>query len=298
MSTEFATDLWPGIRVSTDKRLEAARQEFRKNLIEFFSGAVGGSAGLAFGHPLDTVKTVTQNSTKRMAISEGIAGVGQHGYKTFYRGLSLPFWSYAGVNACLFTSYKFFQRLLDPEGKSNFANILSGALSGVVQLIPGTPVEVIKIHMQNDAIKKGNLIKNGPIWYIRRIVRNDGIGGLYKGVGIHAFRDVPAFIIYFYSYECINTYMSKMELMNPTLRAFVSGGIAGALSWVLLIPQDVMKTRIQAGVDKDIMDSFRALRNIGFESFFRGGTMLTLRALLVNAVTFTMYEECHKRLQS
>lgn len=91
-----------------------------------------------------------------------------------------------------------------------------------------------------------------------------------------------------------------------------SGAIAGVMSWILVIPFDVMKTITQAQSDPDKQRNMRSLlktkRNVsdfvsvsvgfwieggfirlqehGWRIFFRGSWMLIVRSIPVNAVTF------------
>jgi hypothetical protein len=75
------------------------------------------------------------------------------------------------------------------------------------------------------------------------------VPGLYRGAGITLLRDVPAYAIYFTSYEACH------ELFAPGSRAsgeqtalvqLVGGGLAGVLSWLGIYHFDVVKTRLQS----------------------------------------------------
>ena len=63
-------------------------------------------------------------------------------------------------------------------------------------LIVYNPVELIKCRAQIDRCEGFRYREAIP-----KIVRNEGFFALYKGITPLIFRDVPAFAIYFWSYE-------------------------------------------------------------------------------------------------
>lgn len=73
-----------------------------------------------------------------------------------------------------------------------------------------------------------------------------------------------------------------------------AGACAGILSWVFVIPFDVVKTIMQADENhkfRGIMHCVRVnFRAYGWRSIFRGSWMLLARAVPFNAATFLGYE--------
>lgn len=126
-----------------------------------------GLAGLVVGHPCDTMKTITQNSKfGEMPASKLIQQMRQLGTGAFFRGLSVPLWSYAVVNSVFFGAHKYFTKELgmDLDAKNPEEHFffrlppnqylqltICGATAGLCQAFPAVPVEVIKVRMQKDA---------------------------------------------------------------------------------------------------------------------------------------------------
>ena len=85
---------------------------------------------------------------------------------------------------------------------------------------------------------------------IPQLLRSEGFGGLYKGVGALMMRDVPGWGVYFYTYESLKEYFgmtkAKQEGTNNTMLNFGirmwCAGIAGQTSWVVSYPYDIIKT--------------------------------------------------------
>ena len=95
-----------------------------------------------------------------------------------------------------------------------------------------SPMELIKTQMQvrNDSNKMSEIVK--------MIREKAGYRGLARGLGITICREVPAFGIYFSSYEVLVN-MHK----NSTAWVFFAGGISGINSWIFTYPIDVLKSR-------------------------------------------------------
>ncbi|KAA3673787.1 solute carrier family 25, member 45/47, partial [Paragonimus westermani] len=255
---------------------------------EFIAGAIGGMAGLAVGHPMDTVKILMQNSLHRPTTMGVVNLVRQAGLTNFFKGLSLPFYSYGIVNAVTFGTYKCSLKKLDPTEASSGACAVAGALSAVVQLIPAVPVELIKIQQQNSASRSGPA--PSILNCIRAIIQTHGFRGLYTGLTAHAFRDVPGLTVYFLTYGKILSLNTCFGL-SPFWSAFIAGAISGPVSWVVSMPFDVVKTRMQSGELNTAKDVLRGLlKQNDYAVFFRGFHVTMLRALIVNASVFAVYE--------
>ena len=73
---------------------------------------------------------------------------------------------------------------------------------------------------------------------------------------------------------------------------FFAGGMTGVLSWMAIIPLDVVKSRIQSDDPVNpkyngMIDTFRKLyKEDGIRVFRRGLLIMSLRAFPVNGATF------------
>ena len=62
--------------------------------------------------------------------------------------------------------------------------------------------------------------------------------------------DVPASGVYFMSYEWLQEVLSSdpdKKTLSP-LATLMAGGTAGILNWLIAIPPDVLKSRLQTGL--------------------------------------------------
>lgn len=131
-------------------------------------------------------------------------------------------------------------------------------------------------------------------------MQQNGVQGVYRGFNVQLPRDVIASAMYFTVFEFMSYEgNNKLESVPRWLVNFVSGGIAGIISWAAIIPFDVMKSRIQADYDKKLYKNFwdcavKTYTDNGVKAFFRGGSLICLRAFPVNAVTLMVYAEYMK----
>lgn len=155
------------------------------------------------------------------------------------------------------------------EVASPFNSFLAGSAGGLLQCVILVPSEVIKCTMQAGSIPASALSSSAgntsgiieafkpTLDTVRYIHRTEGIRGLYKGLGVTCLREIPAIGIYFFSYKNIRAGLHKLqggtaETKVSTPATLVAGALAGALSWLLLYPIDVIKTNMQASVSADM----------------------------------------------
>lgn len=275
---------------------------------EFVAGGLGGMAGVIAGHPLDTLRIhlqqpVGSSSTPPSAFNliRRINATG--GPFAFFKGMGAPLASIPVQNAVTFQAYAQLSRMLscgneaDPPSYQKVA--VAGLGAGFIQTSILTPVELVKIRLQLYSSTAQTQI--GPFALARSILRTEGIGGLYRGLGITILRDAPAHALYFTSYEYTR------ELLHPGCRQsgqespltmLTAGGIAGVASWVLLYPLDVLKSRLQAQGGPGIPNKYtgiadclrKSVQEEGVRVLWRGLGAAGTRAYLVNGAIFTAYE--------
>ena len=103
-----------------------------------------------------------------------------------------------------------------------------------------------------------------------------------KGYYAALSRESLAFSSYFISYD---------YLKEKTNNTFLSGSIAGLLNWTTTYPLDVIRNR-QMATNISFMEAY----NKG--NLWKGFNICAVRALIVNALGFYLYEECYKKLHS
>ncbi|XP_022329157.1 solute carrier family 25 member 45-like [Crassostrea virginica] len=286
-------------------------------LHDYIAGAVGGMAGIVVGHPFDTTKVQLQtqlHGDRYKGTMSAALHINKYGWvRGFYRGMSTPLLSYGIVNSVYFGVYGNTLKLLEENRetrKSSYLNIyMAGCAGGAAQLIPVIPTDYIKVVLQSQIPRhKGDADKKkrfrGPLDCARHIVREHGLRGLYKGGVAMAWRDVPTFGLYGLTYEVMSHWMKQSGWSDSQgiVADLVAGGCAGTLTWFLIIPFDVVKSRFQAdfvGEFSGLMDcAMKSYREEGIRVFYRGCLVTCLRAFPVNAVTFLVYSQSMQYMES
>lgn len=196
-----------------------------------------------------------------------------------------------------------------PDHSSVAKSFVCGSFAGAIQALVICPTEHVKCRLQ---VQSTSSITNykGPLDAVSQIFENGGLRGLYRGFACTAWREVPAFGLYFAAYDSIKeTVVSNMEKVldksneggGSTIHTWaascIAGGISGALTWASIYPFDVIKTKIQT-LPLDTPIEKRRISHIyksiiqehGWKFFFRGLNVTLLRAFPVNAIIFPVYE--------
>lgn len=259
--------------------------------LDFFAGCVGGMAGVVVGHPLDTVKVLLQTQDMKNPKFKGTihclqSVVTKEGLRGVYRGVTSPLLGVAGINAIVFGVYGNVQKhSSNPESLRIHA--LAGAAAGLAQSFICSPMELAKSRLQvADSSSKG------PVDCLLKIYGNEGVKGVFRGFGVTVGREIPAFAVYFSTYELLTR--SDSNLPVSTWSMLFAGGLAGVASWTLTYPIDMIKSRMQVdGISssqyKNSYDCLhQTVKTGGVSSLFRGITPTIIRAFPVNAVTFAV----------
>ena len=142
--------------------------------------------------------------------------------------------------------------------------------------------------------------------------------GLYRGWCVTAWREVPAFGAYFALYDIFKDSLScffakragitvtEMASQNHTAAwasSALAGGTTGALTWIMIYPFDIIKTRIQTAPMDTPLENRRLMRvggdiirKEGVSALFRGLNVTIMRAFPVNSIVFPVYEFCLMKL--
>ena len=276
---------------------------------DFAAGWAGGSLGILCGHPLDTVK-VRQQALLVSPLRCLSATLRHEGARGLFKGLAFPLVSAGAVNSVFFGVYYNCLRLLSGGGSGGSEGAESaplryvaaaGALGGLVQLAVAVPVDLVKIQLQTRTGTAGGWVRHyqtpasGPLSCLAALYRAGGAAAWYRGLGAQLLRDVPASAAYFALYEAGSRWARRRGAPSA-LTVLAAGGMAGAISWTLILPLDAMKSRIQA--DCPERPHFRGVLHCaretvirdGATALFRGFTTVAARGFVVNAATFFGYE--------
>ncbi|KAK4452035.1 mitochondrial carrier domain-containing protein [Podospora aff. communis PSN243] len=289
---------------------------------DFWAGYISGAIGIIIGNPLDVLKVRLQASpppspTRLPPSTPSPSPSPTSTLRPFLTGTAAPILGYGALNALLFISYNRSESALNtlfPSPSSNpspaprsttgtnlYTTFLAGCLGGLATWVVSTPTELIKCRAQLSPSPTSS-------WAItHRVLHRSGIRGLYSGGGVTAIRDSVGYGFYFWGYELSSRIVPLGNREdNSAARVLLCGGIAGVLTWASIFPLDVIKTRVQTQVLEGRgegegltgrgkrMGAWEVARQTyaqgGIRPFFRGLGVCSVRAFVVNAVQWAVYE--------
>ncbi|XP_026333592.1 mitochondrial glutamate carrier 1-like [Hyposmocoma kahamanoa] len=266
-------------------------------LPKIINGGIAGIVGVSVVFPLDLVKTRLQNQTigpngekqYKSMLDCFRKTMAAEGYFGMYRG--------SAVNILLITPEKaiklaandmFRYYLTHPDGSlPAVRQMIAGGSAGACQIVITTPMELLKIQMQDagrvaaQAKAEGREIKRVTAMQLtRKLLAERGILGLYKGIGATAARDISFSVIYFPTFATVNELGPRDKNGGiPFWWSFLSGCLSGSMAALAVNPMDVVKTRLQtitkgkgerqySGIVDCIVST---LKHEGPTAFFKGG---------------------------
>ncbi|RZF43645.1 hypothetical protein LSTR_LSTR009242 [Laodelphax striatellus] len=286
-------------------------------LPKIVNGGIAGIIGVTCVFPLDLVKTRLQNQTvspngERMYTSmvdcfrktyraEGFLGM--------YRGSAVNILLITPEKAIKLAANDYFRHLYSPgPGKLPLLReMAAGGSAGLCQIIVTTPMELLKIQMQDagrvaaQAKLEGRTVQKVSATSLAlELLKSKGIVGLYRGTAATMLRDVSFSVVYFPLFARLNDLgPRKSDGSGEAVFwcSFLSGCASGSLAALAVNPFDVVKTRLQA-ITKDeggpkysgIADTFiKTLKNEGPTAFFKGGACRMIVIAPLFGIAQTIY---------
>jgi solute carrier family 25 carnitine/acylcarnitine transporter 20/29 len=277
-------------------------------LKDFLAGGFGGICLVFTGHPLDTIKVRLQTSSKYKGFIDCFTQtVRTEGFFGLYKGMLAPLIGVTPMYSICFLGYgvgKSLQRKTPDQELTLFQIGLAGGLSGIFTTAIMAPGERVKCLLQTQDPK--NPKYKGPGDVLVKVYREGGIASIYKGTAATLLRDVPGSFAYFAGYEWIKQSLTPAgqdpKNLDP-LKVLFAGGMAGIFNWLVAIPADVLKSRLQIAPEgtypKGIRSVFAELmKNEGPLALYKGIVPVMVRAFPANAACFLGVEVAYKALAS
>uniref|UniRef100_A0A8C7FJH4 Mitochondrial glutamate carrier 1 n=1 Tax=Oncorhynchus kisutch TaxID=8019 RepID=A0A8C7FJH4_ONCKI len=236
---------------------------------KLINGGIAGLIGVTCVFPIDLAKTRLQNQQNGSRLYTSMSDcliktIQSEGYFGMYRGAAVNLTLVTPEKAIKLAANDFFRQHLSKDGQklSLLREMLAGCGAGTCQVIITTPMEMLKIQLQDagriEAQRKlmsqaAVRVPGGPVelrshtamQLTRELLRSQGIAGLYKGQGATLLRDVPFSIIYFPLFANLNSLGGcGADGPAPFYVSFASGCIAGSTAAVAVNPVDGKDSRV------------------------------------------------------
>lgn len=207
----------------------------------------------------------------------------QEGIKGFYSGLTPTVLGSAVNWGIYFSIYRFanhwWSSTSDPQSPKWIGHSFSAIAAGLITTAIVNPFWVLKIRLATTPHK----YPRGMGQCIQSILQNEGIGGLWKGVGI-SFLGVSEGLVQFVTYEYL---LNRMRLQNATTDLQMSeylyaGAMARLVAGLTTYPYLLIRSALQADASpyRSMNHAIKSIyKNEGIAGFYKGIAPNLLRSI-------------------
>jgi solute carrier family 25 protein 33/36 len=300
--------------------------------LSLLSGGVAGTIASCITNPLEVIKTQLQSSSVSKAAHGEMATAGGHpivvaqrifaknGILGFYKGLKPTLIGIIPARSIYFYSYQqakeFLGKTILPEGSVGNA-LVSGFAAGIASNTLTNPIWMVKTRFQllaDSTAGQKAYVNYGDA--INTIMKEEGIGGFYKGLSA-SYWGCTEGAIQFLLYEKLKTRLLRIENekrsalgLVPTQKLskktyFFSAAVAKGAASIITYPHEVARTRLREQARDGIFKYKNMWQTIGLvakEEGCRGlysGMGVHLAKVVPNsAIMFLTYELVNSWLSS
>ncbi|ETP49435.1 hypothetical protein F442_05045 [Phytophthora nicotianae P10297] len=328
-----------------DVDVELVQKDTVKQLMRhgsvLFAGGVAGSVGKTVTAPLSRLtilfqvhSMVSTRHTDRFSptVTSAFTKVLKNeGVLAFWKGNGasvLHRFPYSAVN---FFTFEMVKNGIIAQNHPAFADnswttmFVSGALAGATATVACYPIDLIRTRLATQL--NTDIRYTGIRHAVQRISAEEGVMGLYRGMGATLMVTVPNLAVNFTLYESLKDYARSLrrnqalagltgvereqaaEMYNDThlcvTDTLVCGGTAGIASSLLTFPIDVVRRRLQisaihaenAGIKPTPSGIASELfQTQGIRGFYRGLTPELMKVVPMVGITFGTFERLKKLL--
>jgi solute carrier family 25 carnitine/acylcarnitine transporter 20/29 len=254
------------------------------------AGGFGGACLCVVGAPFDVVKVrqqqATGGSSSAMSVVRNV--VRAEGVFGLWRGVTppliaaVPQWAVVfGANECARNIVSRYSS--HPAGTSLRDTAIAGGLVALPTTLIYTPVDRVKLALQSDGrrVALGKPARYGSVLdCVWQLWRAGGLATFSRGFWATLARDVPAWATYFVVFAAAKRALlssASADVLDGNAEltpaaSLAAGGLAGAATWAICLPMDVVKTRFQSDcTQRTYLGVCRAIvRASGASGFFAG----------------------------
>lgn len=293
-----------------------------------FAGGAAGAVTRAIAQPLDVLKIRFQLQIEPIRVGSKYSSIIQafssiikeEGVYTLWSGhipAQLLSISYGVIQFATFEKLSGLCKKSDPKfyiEHKHWLNFTNGATAATVATVASFPFDTIRTRLI--AEQKTQKVYKGFLNATSVIVKTEGSRALFKGLIPTLAQIAPHAGIQFVVYKLLTESVfnrikffqrcTRLEVVESTLLAnLLAGGIAGVVSKTAIYPFDVVKKRLQIqGFQQHrrsfgkqlycngLFDCIRlTISDEGFLALYKGYGPSVLKAILVSALHFAVYDE-------
>nr|VWO94345.1 Calcium dependent mitochondrial carrier protein [Ganoderma boninense] len=164
------------------------------------------------------------------------------------------------------------------------------------------PIDLVKVSMQNQrSTVVGQLLYKNSLDCVRKVLRNEGFLGFYRGLGPQLIGVAPEKAIKLTVNDFVRARAMDPETGRITLPwELVAGGTAGGCQVIFTNPLEIVKIRLQVQGEAAKLEgaapkgAVHIIRQLGLLGLYRGASACLLRDIPFSAIYFPAYAHLKK----
>ncbi|KAJ2609873.1 mitochondrial aspartate-glutamate transporter agc1 [Coemansia sp. RSA 1365] len=175
------------------------------------------------------------------------------------------------------------------------AKLGNGAIAGVTGVSIIFPLDMVKTRLQNQKPVNGKLPYSGGLDCFRKIVRSEGVRGLYRGLAPNLAGVTPEKAIKLAVNDMMRQMLARRAGTAPEKLPLVEGAIAGATAGLCQViatnPMEIVKIQMQVAATNTVtvngtaaaiggaprVTAMGIVRELGLRGLYKGTTATLLR---------------------
>ena len=181
-----------------------------KLLTNFIAGGSSGIISMTTTYPLETARTHLSLQVNKSNYNSLFDVFKKLNTRELYAGLRMSMFGFAPWNAINFASYNKYKEIFkEYENNKNLYKLLCGGSAGITSITVTYPTDLIRKRFQMQSFSENVPRYDGIFDCVRKIVKTEGIIGLYRGLSISYIKTFPTLAIQFWCYETLKDIFSK-----------------------------------------------------------------------------------------
>ena len=183
-----------------------------KQAQNFLAGAVSGCTALCCMYPLETLRSRLSLQTSHnhyLSINDAFQKMT---FRDMYKGLRMSLLGFGPYNALNFSSYFYLTHQFEQLPiEKNVQKLLAGGLSGLGAVSITYPSDLIRRRLQLQGFDKSVPPYHGIRDCISKVIRDEGVKGLYRGLLATYIKLFPTTAIQFWFLDLCNDKLKKKD---------------------------------------------------------------------------------------
>jgi|TARA_B110000037_G_scaffold215731_1_gene273592 hypothetical protein len=176
-----------------------------KEIKNFLSGSAGGSISMICTYPLETIRSRLSLQHSHGHYTGLINACKTIPVRDLYRGLRMSIMGFAPFTAISFSCYFHYKNELENLSiQKDIAKLLAGGCAGSTAISITYPTDLIRRRLQLQNFDKSVPKYTGILDCISKIIKTEGILGLYRGLFASYIKLFPTIGIQFLAMEKLN----------------------------------------------------------------------------------------------